>query len=292
MGTEAHVVVVGGDERRLAASARLRLDDLERRWSRFLPDSEVSRLNRRPGRPVVVSPETFSLVARSVDAWHGTAGRFDPTVLPAMLAAGYDRDFAEVSQAPGPPGLTRPSPGCGGIRLDPAVEAVWLPAGAAFDPGGIGKGLAADIVTGELCAAGAGGALVNVGGDLRAHGVPPDGDEWVVTVEDPAGPGRELARFGLAAGGVATSSRLRRRWEAAGVARHHLVDPTTGAPAETDVATVTVVAGEAWWAEALATALCVGPAPASVGRRDDASVLLVLADGTTMTTPELAAVLR
>lgn len=293
MGTEAHVVVVGGDEQRLAASARLRLDDLERRWSRFLPGSEVSRLNRRPRRPVVVSPETFTLVARSVDAWHSTAGRFDPSILPALLAAGYDRDFAEVARAPRLPGPPRPSPGCGGIRLDPAVDVVWLPAGVAFDPGGIGKGLAADIVTGELCAAGASGALVNVGGDFRARGTPPDGDEWVVAVEDPAGLGRELARFGLAAGGVATSSRLRRRWEAAGkVPVHHLVDPTTGAPAETDVATVTVVAAEAWWAEALATALCVGPPPASLGSRDDASVLLVLADGTTMTTPELAAVLR
>ena len=292
MGTLAHVVVVGGDEARLTGDARRRLDDLDRRWSRFLPGSEVSRLNRRPGRPVVVSPDTFTLVARSVDAWHATGGRFDPTVLPAMLAAGYDRDFATVAAAAGPLGAPLPSPGCGGIRLDPAVQAVWLPAGVGFDPGGIGKGLAADLVSREVIEAGAAGVLVNVGGDLRVRGTPPEGDEWAVTVEDPADGARELARFALPSGAVATSSRLRRRWRAGDVDLHHLIDPTTGSAAQTDVATVTVVAADAWWAEALATALCVSPAPAALRTRHDASVLVVLADGTRITTPDLEGALR
>lgn len=292
MGTVAHVVVVGGDEARLIDGARRRLDDLERRWSRFLPGSEVSRLNRRPGRPVVVSPDTFTLVARSVDAWHATGGRFDPTVLPAMLAAGYDRDFAAVAVAAGPFGVPQPSPGCGGIRLDPAVQAVWLPAGVGFDPGGIGKGLAADLVSREMVDAGAAGALVNVGGDLRVRGTPPAGDEWTVAVEDPADGAHELARFALASGAVATSSRLQRRWRAGDVDLHHLIDPTTGSAAQTDVATVTVVAADAWWAEALATALCVSPAPAALGVRNDASVLVVLDDGTRITTPDLQGALR
>ena len=292
MGTGAHVVVVGGDEARLIDGARRRLDDLERRWSRFLPGSEVSALNRRPARPVVVSADTFTLVARSVDAWHATGGRFDPTVLPAVLAAGYDRDYASVAVAAGPLGASQPAPGCGGIRLDPAVMAVWLPAGVGFDPGGIGKGLAADLVSTELAEAGAAGVLVNVGGDLRVQGTPPTGDEWVVTVEEPAGSSGELARFALASGAVATSSRLRRRWRAGDVDLHHLIDPTTGAPAQTGVATVTVVAADAWWAEALATALCVSPAPAALGERPDASALAVLADGTRLMTPDLQGALR
>lgn len=292
MGTNAHVVVVGGDEAGLIGAARRRLDDLERRWSRFLPGSEVSALNRRPARPVVVSADTFTLVARSVDAWHATGGRFDPTVLPAMLAAGYDRDFATASSAARPLAASQPSPGCGDIRLDPAVMAVWLPAGVGFDPGGIGKGLAADLVSTEIAEAGAAGVLVNVGGDLRVRGTPPTGDEWVVAVEDPAGSSGEPARFALASGAVATSSRLRRRWWAGEVDVHHLIDPTTGAPAQTGVATVTVVAADAWWAEALATALCVSPAPASLGDRPDASVLVVLADGTRIMTPDLQGALR
>lgn len=292
MGTSAHVVVVGGDEARLIDAARRRLDDLERRWSRFLPGSELNRLNRRTARPVVVSPDTFTLVARSVDAWHATGGRFDPTVLPAMVAAGYDRDFAAITPAARSFGASPPSPGCAGIRLDPAVLAVWLPAGVGVDPGGIGKGLAADLVSTEIAGAGAAGVLVNVGGDLRVRGTPPAGDEWVVAIEDPAGSSRQLARFTLASGAVATSSRLRRRWRAGDVDVHHLMDPTTGAPAQTGVAAATVVAAEAWWAEALATALCVSPAPAALGARHDASVLVVRDDGTTITTPDLQGALR
>ena len=124
------------------------------------------------------------------------------------------------------------------------------------------------------------------------RGTPPQGDAWSVGVEDPADGARELARFGLASGAVATSSRLRRQWRAGGVDVHHLIDPTTGSAAETDVATVTVVAAEAWWAEALATALCVSPAPAALAERRDASVLIVGADGTRITTPELQGALR
>ena len=101
-----------------------------------------------------------------------------------------------------------------------------------------------------------------------------------------------MARFALASGAVATSSRLRRRWRAGDVDVHHLVDPTTGVAAQTDTATVTVIAAEAWWAEALATALCVSPEPPTLDERHDASVLIVRADGTRVSTPELQGALR
>src|SRR3954464_4275841 len=98
MGSDAHVVVVG--PRHLAEHAELRIADLERRWSRFDARSEVSALNRHAGDPVVVSPETLELVERALDAWRLTGGRFDPTVLGALLRAGYDRSFDELEAAP------------------------------------------------------------------------------------------------------------------------------------------------------------------------------------------------
>ena len=90
MGTDAHIVVVGAtpDHARRAVD---RVADLERRWSRFRPDSEISQLNRNAGWPTIVSAETFELVAAAVNAWSATNGRFDPTVLQAMVANGYDR---------------------------------------------------------------------------------------------------------------------------------------------------------------------------------------------------------
>jgi thiamine biosynthesis lipoprotein len=138
---------------------------------------------------------------------------------------------------------------------------VCLPAGTGFDPGGIGKGLAADIVLSELVATGAEGACVNVGGDLRVSGVAPDG-AWTVGVEHPW-QRLPLVLLGLSAGAVATSTTLRRRWQVDGEVLHHLIDPATGEPSTTDLSLATVLAGEAWSAEVLAkTVLLRGAARA------------------------------
>ena len=99
MGSDAHVIVVGGP-RSLALEAQHRIADLERRWSRFDEQSEVSTLTRDAGLPVVVSPETVELVERAVGAWRMTGGLFDPTVLGAVIRAGYDRSFDDARREP------------------------------------------------------------------------------------------------------------------------------------------------------------------------------------------------
>jgi thiamine biosynthesis lipoprotein len=291
MGGTAHVVVLGRDPVALVRAARHRLGDLERRWSRFLNTSEVSRLNAAAGSPVAVSPETLQLIRHAVQAWRRTGGRFDPTVHAALVAYGYDRDFALVSAtgASARP-LPRPAAGCAGIVLDAPTSSVRLPVGVTIDPGGIGKGLAADLVTAELIAAGAIGAMVNVAGDLRIRGEAPSVEGWVVSVPHPLRPGRELLRVGLSRGAVATSSRLKRRWRAAGHPVHHIIDPTTGTPTENDVAAVTVFAAEAWWAEALTKSIAVAGAstPPDLG---DAAAVVIARGGAVRTTPGLSQVL-
>jgi FAD:protein FMN transferase len=287
MGTDAQIVVVGGTPA-LLDDAVARVDQLERRWSRFLPNSEVSRLNAMPGEHVLVSSDTIELVSRATEGWERTGGVFDPTVLPALRAYGYDRDFADVAAH----ALTHrardcdapaPAPGCAGIECDPRLATITLPAGVEIDPGGIGKGLAADIVTAELLDAGAAGALVNLGGDLRVRGEPPNGDAWSVAVDDPARPGVELFRFGIVDGAVATSSRVQRRWQTAEGEAHHLIAPAHGRPAATRYATVTAVANDGWWAEVVTKAVLVGglepgtwsPLHALVGTVDDAGNLVL-----------------
>jgi thiamine biosynthesis lipoprotein len=191
-----------------------------------------------------------------VAAWRRTGGRFDPTVLDAMEALGYDRDFRSVRTQPR---VRRPSgsaPGCAAIRLDPYLPAVTLGDGVHLDPGGIGKGLAADLVVEDLLGAGALGAMVNIGGDLAARGRAPTDDGWIVGIENPSDRSTHVARTTLRSGAVCTSSRVRRAWKTAdGEAVHHLVDPSTGTPFAGDVVSVTVVAGSAWWAEALTKVL-------------------------------------
>ncbi len=276
MGTTAHVVVLGG-RRSLATAAQRRLEDLDARWSRFRPDSEVSRLNAAAGAHVPTSAETALLVRRMVDAWELTAGLCDASVHDAVLAAGYDRTFAALPPAGSPPNgsfqdflgmpqkswneqgcgartpaaddLARPVPGMAGVTT--GARWVHLPAGTRVDPGAIGKGLAADLVAEELIAAGADGALINVGGDLRAAGTAPQGG-WRVAVEGPLG--GHAATLTLNEGAVATTTGARRRWATADGTAHHVLDPRTGSPACDPQRSITVAAAEGWLAEALATA--------------------------------------
>jgi thiamine biosynthesis lipoprotein len=276
MGCDVHVVVVDAPAA-LLERARARVEELDRRWTRFRPDSEVSQLNAAAGRPVLVSADTFRLVDRAVAAWHLTQGRFDPTLLEAIVALGYDRTFTELTPVPaaGPsepgsgspflrPWPSRPGTGCAGIELDAAIGVVTLPAGTGFDSGGIGKGLGADVVARELLDWGAAGALVNLGGDVRMIGRSPTEHGWIVGIEDPTDPSREIARFTIApdahGGAVATSTVARRAWVHDGEVVHHLLDPADGRPLRSGLSQVSVVAAEGWRAEALTKAAFVAGA--------------------------------
>jgi thiamine biosynthesis lipoprotein len=201
----------------------------------------------------LVSDDTVALVTRAIDAWRFTGGSFDATVLGSMLRAGYDRSFEQVRAA----AVSRPNSlilACTDIEVD--GNHITVPLGAGIDPGGIGKGLAADFVADDVIAAGAGGVCVNMGGDVRVRGIGPDGAGWTIAVEHPwsADP---LVHVGISDGAIATSTTLKRRWTVDGVARHHLIDPATGEPSATDLDLVTVIAGNAWAAEVLAKAVLI-----------------------------------
>lgn len=276
MGSEAHVLLVGGSAGDLTY-ARERLAHLEALWSRFRPDSEISRLNASGSHRV--SEETRALVHLAVEACDATGGLFDPTILDALIASGYDRSF-EVLDPSGPTDARSMAvPGCDAIAFD--GDRIVLRRGATFDPGGIGKGYAADLVCEELSArAGVRGACVNLGGDLRVAGEGPGGEPWVIEIEDPFGRA-PLGVVALEDGALATTSRTRRRWQRGGVERHHVIDPRSGVPADGGLAAVTVIAGDAWWAEVIAKAIFVaGSAHArDVARDAEVEALLVADDG-------------
>ena len=258
MGGQSHLLVTGG--RHLLDEGVRLVEALEARWSRFRPDSDIARLNRADGAPVRVTPETLLIVSLVVDAWRLTGGRFDPTVVRALEANGYDRSFATVGPGRGGHAIPVPAPGLEGVLLDAARRTVTLPPGVGIDLGGVGKGAAADLVVLELLAAGAQGACLNLGGDLRVSGKAPQPGGWAVAVEDPFRPEQELIRVVVGDGGVATSSRLVRTWRRGTGTYHHVIDPVSGLPCDSGLAAVTVVAGCAWWAEVLATAtLVAGP---------------------------------
>ena len=249
MGSDVHLILVGGPPT-LLDQARDFIEHLETRWSRFRPTSEVSRLNELAGRSVSVSAETLALVQRALEGARLTEGRYDPTVLGAVLRAGYDRSFELLSDE-SPRGRSSLGLGYQEILVDAAASSVSLPRGVGFDPGGIGKGYAADLVIQELLANGAAGACANLGGDLRVEGQSPRGGSWVIAIEHSMGT-KPPAKVALRSGAVATTSRMRRAWGSNGDRRHHVIDPATGQPASGGLASATVIAAEAWQAEVVA----------------------------------------
>jgi thiamine biosynthesis lipoprotein len=310
MGCAASVTLVstsssaspGGDWAGIGPEALLdraekRLRDLEARWSRFLPDSDITRANQAAGRHVIVHPDTTAVVTRSIEAWKQTLGLFDVTVLPALLHHGYIGNRAGGSAA-GPtaqPSLAPPVSAqligvSGSLQVDRRRNTIMVPAGAAIDLGGIGKGFAADLVAGELIQAGLSGVMVNVGGDLVVRGIPPTGERWQVGIEDPINPPHLIASVALVLGGLATSGTTVRRWlSPTGQTVHHLIDPATATPSTTSLLTATVIGSDGATAEAFATAAMMHEGPAALELLDDVGLagLLVTRDGTTMRTRSL-----
>lgn len=234
--------------------AERRVRQLERSWSRFIDTSDISRINHHPDTWVPVAADTIRLIDTMRLASRATDGRYDPTRLHELLAIGYTTSIDDPMRCT----MLLDGPATGAtiedVLIDHVDSAVLLPAGIALDPGGIGKGLAADIVVTELLANGTAGALVSIGGDIAAAGASPTDVGWPVVVDDPWDPGRPCTTLAVSAGGVATSSTRSRRWITDGREHHHVIDPTTGHDARTDLAAVTVIASAGWLAEAHATA--------------------------------------
>lgn len=229
---------------------------VEKRLSRFRPDSELSRLNRSAGAPFRPSPILRRVLAQALDAARRSAGLYDPTVLDALEASGYDRPFHTLAGQPGRSGGPAPAR-YQNVTLLPGGSVV-LRDGVRIDLGGFAKGWTVDAAARLMRDVAS--WVINAGGDLRAAGPGPDGCGWLVGIEDPWTPGNDIAVLRVRDQAVATSSLWRRRWSTSQGWAHHLIDPRSGRPADTGLAAVTVVAPTAAQAEVFTkTVLLLGP---------------------------------
>jgi thiamine biosynthesis lipoprotein ApbE len=260
LGTHADLLVTDGDLETARSAVEALLDDVDRTYSRFRPDSELVALNARAGQTVQLSSLLASAIDAALRAALLTDGLSDPTVGAALRRIGYDGDFAAILKRSGRIELRiEPVPGWRLVHLDRSNRELRADEGVELDLGSIGKAYAADLAAAAaLEAMGGGGALVSLGGDMAIAGVPPEGGWRILAAEDsavpPDNPGEVIA---LTAGAVATSSTTVRRWQRGGVALHHLVDPRTGLPAESPWRTVTAVATTCVDANAAATAALI-----------------------------------
>jgi thiamine biosynthesis lipoprotein len=244
--------------------ARQYINQSEQRFTRFTDTSELAELNRSSGGWFQASPEMFAVMQEAYQLALVTEGLFNPAVLPALKRAGYDRSMDEIRD-----GITSNSPSIEEakeensvmdfrqVKLDSTTQSVLLPEGMQIDLGGIAKGWIAEQAAHKLAQVSK-TCGVNAGGDMFLINLPEGEADWEVGLEDPMKPEQDLAVLHVKPGAVATSSTAKRRWQKNGYAQHHLIDPRSGLPAETDWVSVTVWAESAAEAEVYAKALLIG----------------------------------
>ena len=218
--------------------------------SRFRYDSELTLLNQIHGQPVTVSDTLWNVFQAARKAENLTDGLVTPILLDAIIEAGYDRPFDELPHlAPltPAPALTI-SPPLTTIAFDKSARTITLLANTGLDFGGVAKGWSAHQAMKRLQAEGP--ALIDAGGDIAISGPRADGSPWQVGIADPFHKGGNIEVLYLNACGVATSGKDHRRWTRDGLFQHHIIDPSTNQPAETDLLTVTVIAPDVMQAEA------------------------------------------
>jgi thiamine biosynthesis lipoprotein ApbE len=267
LGTHVDLLVIGGDIERARSAVEAVIDDVDRTYSRFRPDSELVSVNERAGATIEISPLLATAIDVALRAARLTDGLCDPTIGRALHRVGYDDDFARVAERSDPIVLRiERVPGWRSLRFDRARRTLRAPVGVELDLGSTGKALASDLAAAAARSAmGGGGALVSFGGDLAIAGDVPARGWRVLAAEDssaaPDGPGEVIA---LRDGAIATSSTAVRHWMRGSVALHHLIDPRTGLPAYGPWRTVSVIAGSCVDANAASTAALIrgesGPA--------------------------------
>ncbi len=259
--------------------------------SRFRSDSELWQVNHAWGRPVQVGPLLAEALATALTAALLTDGDVDPTCGQSLARLGYNQDFALARQRTGGPAPSpAPAPGWHTVEFDPDRRVVRVPDGVMLDLGATAKALAADRAATRIAAAAGCGVLVNLGGDIRVAGEPPNAG-WHVGVADDAvfetdTPAHEPSgSVMLRDGGLATSSTIVRSWRRGEMSLHHIIVPGTGLPADS-----------CWRAVSVAAATCVDANTASTAailRGERAAgwldglrlpARLVRHDGTTVTT--------
>jgi thiamine biosynthesis lipoprotein len=222
----------------------------EQTLSRFRHDSELSRLNRTMDQPVTVSQTLWDVFQASLAADRATGGLVTPTVLDAIVMAGYDRPFDELPANTGYLDLWTEIQPLSLVVHDKESRSICLPPNVHLDFGGVAKGWAAHQTVERLKRSGP--ALMNAGGDIAISGPRLNGEFWLIGISNPFEPGEDLALLHLAGGGIATSGKDRRRWMQGDILNHHIIDPRTGGSAITDILTATVIAPTAMEAEAAA----------------------------------------
>ena len=259
MGTLVSITVVAGNEAVAHAAATVgfaEIQRLEELLSTWISTSELSRINASAGiKPIHVSMETLTVVHRAMQAAEMTDGGFNIAIGPAVGAWSVTdgQRIPEDSELD----ALRPLVELQAVHVDVRKQTIYLDkAGMRIDVGGIGKGYAADQAVEALRRAGAIAGVVALSGDIKTFGRMPGGKKFPVGIQHPRNDGSVLAWIDLEDEAISTAGDYERFFERDGVRYHHILDPRTLHPARS-CQSVTVVAREGVWADALDTGIFV-----------------------------------
>jgi len=266
LGSMAYLTVVVQDDRQpneLFARLWEMVDNFERRFSRFLPDSELTTFNQSAGKKHAVTLEFRTLLAAAKNMSRRTDGLYNPFVLPALQRAGYKGSWPYPERAGAAVNYElRQSASWQNITLGRNWAAI--PKNTAVDFGGIGKGYLLDKLAAALHAGGVTGYWLSLGGDISCAGFDEPGTPWLIGIQDAMQEGKRIASVSNEgrALAVATSGVTKRKGMSANGVWHHLIDPRSGLPAETDILTATVCSDSATEADVYAKCLVIAGADA------------------------------
>lgn len=233
------------------------VDTFESRFSRFRPDSELTGLNRRAGEPVVVSPEFRRLFLRAKELAAQTDDLYNPLILPALQSVGYISSWPAMSEPSSLDYSARQVHSAAAMQF--IKTHVRIPDNSALDFGGIGKGYLLDRLA-ELAEPQSRGYWFSLGGDIICGGYDAQGDPWELKIAGARLSGKTIASVRNTTGerlALATSGTTKRNGSHQGSRWHHLIDPRTGKPAETDILTASVTASQGDLADVMAGCVVV-----------------------------------
>ena len=281
MDTKMTVKVYGEGAPEAAREAKERLQGLDALWSATSEGSDVARLNSGAGEAVVLAPETMRLLRLSEAVREETKGALDVTLLPLLKLWGFSGGVHRVPTAEEIE-AARALTGAGKLKLDEAAGTARLEKGSSVELGAVAKGYAGELVAAELKSRGVRSALLDLGGNIETIGAREGGAPWRVGLRNPFG-GALLGTVEVADAAVVTSAIDQRFFtDEAGNRYWHILDPATGKPAASGLASATVVASSGGRADALSTALFVMGAERAAAfwrERQDFEMVLVGMDG-------------
>lgn len=281
MDTKMTVKVYGEGAPEAAREAKERLLALDALWSATREGSDVERLNSGAGEAIALSPKTMRLLRMSEEVREETKGALDVTLAPLLQLWGFTGGVHRVPTAEEIE-AARALTGAGKLKLDEAAGTARLEKGSSVELGAVAKGYAGELVAAELKSRGVRSAILDLGGNIEVIGAREGGAPWRIGLRNPFG-GALLGTVAVTDAAVVTSAIDQRFFtDEAGNRYWHILDPATGKPAASGLASATVVASSGGRADALSTALFVMGAERAAAfwrERQDFEMVLVGMDG-------------